>query len=88
MRPSLQCYAHAMTTLEKSRALWIGGGLAGALVGYVVSKGNSPDRAKIFTRTALSAALGSVVIGAWGDAVLEQENRTGKLALFPLRGLR
>lgn len=74
-----------MTTFEKSRALWIGGGVAGAAVAFLVSKYATPDRAKVFTSTALGAVLGSVLIGAWGDCVLEQQQRTGVFSLTPLR---
>lgn len=66
-----------MTTYEKSKLLWIGGGLLGALLGYAITK--RPKQA------LLSGALGSIVVGAWGDVVLEQEQRTGKLSLVPLR---
>jgi hypothetical protein len=76
-----------MTTFERSQALWIGGGLAGALIGFLVSKHKfaPPDYARVFTSTALSAALGSILVGAVGDKVLEQHQRTGEWSLMPLR---
>jgi uncharacterized membrane protein YjjB (DUF3815 family) len=65
-----------MTTYQKSKALWIGGGIVGGFIGYVATKSGS--------KTALSAALGSILVGAIGDAVLEQEQRTGVFSLLPL----
>ncbi len=68
-----------MTTYEKSKLLWIGGGLLGAVVGYAITK-----RAK---ETLLSGALGSILVGAVGDKVLEQHQRTGVWSLRPLPSL-
>jgi uncharacterized membrane protein YjjB (DUF3815 family) len=65
-----------MTTYQKSKLLWIGGGIVGGFIGYCSTKSGS--------KTALSAALGSILIGAFGDAVLEQEQRTGVFSLLPL----
>jgi len=66
-----------MTTYEKSKALWIGGGLLGAIVGYASTKKSK--------ETLLSAALGSILVGAIGDKVLEQHQRTGQWSLLPIR---
>jgi uncharacterized membrane protein YjjB (DUF3815 family) len=65
-----------MTTFQKSKALWIGGGIVGGLVGYLASKSGS--------KAVASAALGSILMGAIGDVVLEQEQRTGVFSLLPL----
>lgn len=65
-----------MTTFQKSKLLWIGGGVVGGLVGYFATKSGS--------KTVASAVLGSILVGATGDAVLEQEQRTGVFSLLPL----
>jgi outer membrane lipoprotein SlyB len=66
-----------MTTYEKSKALWIGGGLLGAIIGYASTK-----RSK---ETVLAGLLGSILVGAVGDKVLEQHQRTGRWSLVPIR---
>jgi len=66
-----------MTTYEKSKLLWIGGGLLGAVVGYAITK--RPKEA------ILSGALGAILVGAVGDKVLEQHQRTGVWSLMPIR---
>lgn len=71
------------TTWQRSKALWIGGGVVGGIVGLAASQG-CPHGASKFKNTALGAALGSLLLGAFGDAVLEQEQRTGKFSLVPL----
>ena len=48
----------------------------GGLIGYFATKSGS--------KTLASAALGSILVGATGDAVLEQEQRTGVFSLLPL----
>jgi uncharacterized membrane protein (UPF0136 family) len=65
-----------MTTFQKSKLLWIGGGIVGGLVGYFSTKSGP--------KTLASAGLGSILVGAFGDAVLEQEQRTGVFSLLPL----
>jgi hypothetical protein len=75
-----------MTTFEKSRALWIGGGLLGAVAGYVAFRlGKAGDYKTVAGGTAAGAVLGSILFGGIGDAVLEQEQRTGVVSLLPLR---
>lgn len=68
-----------MTTYQTSKLLWIGGGLLGAVVGYAITR-----HAK---ETLLSGALGSILVGAVGDKVLEQHQRTGVWSLVPVRYL-
>ena len=65
-----------MTTFQKSKFLWIGGGILGGLVGYFATQSGP--------KTLGSAALGSILLGAIGDKVLEQEQRTGVFSLLPL----
>ena len=65
-----------MTTLQKSRLLWIGGGVLGAVAGFYLSK--KPSSA------VAGAALGAILVGAIGDKALEQEQRTGVFAPYPL----
>jgi len=66
-----------LTTYQKSRLLWIGGGLLGGVIGYAVTK--RPKEA------LLSGAMGSILVGAVGDKVLEQHQRTGVWSLLPVR---
>ena len=61
---------------QQSKLLWIGGGLLGAVIGYAATR-----RAK---ETLLSGALGSILLGAVGDKVLEQHQRTGVWSLMPI----
>lgn len=72
------------TTHQRSKALWIGGGVVGGIIGWAASQGLPPERSTLKT-TALSAVLGSILLGGIGDAVLEQEQRTGVFSLLPLR---
>ena len=65
------------TMFERSKALWIGGAIVGGVVGGFA--GNS------FGKALLGAALGSILLGAVGDVVLEQEQQTGVLSLLPLK---
>ena len=65
-----------MTTYQKSKALWIGGGLAGGLLSYLATKDGG--------KTVAGAALGAILLGAFGDVVLEQQQRTGVFSLLPL----
>lgn len=58
-----------MTTYEKSRLLWIGGALLGAVGGYALGKSRSIG--PVFG-TAAGATLGAIVVGAGGDAILER----------------
>jgi hypothetical protein len=54
-----------MTTLQKSRLLWWGGGILGAVAGFYFSK--KPGK------TLAGATLGAILVGAVGDKVLERE---------------
>ncbi len=72
-----------MTTFEKSKLLWIGGGIVGGLAGYFAAKTGKTPLGPV-AGTLCAAALGSIVVGAIGDAVLEQEQRTGVFSLLPL----
>lgn len=63
-------------TFERSKALWIGGAAVGGIVGGVAGKS--------VKTAALGAVLGSILLGATGDAVLEQEKRTGVFSLLPI----
>lgn len=65
-----------MTTYQKSKLLWISGGVVGGLVGAIATNSGA--------KTALSAALGAILVGMIGDKVLEQEQRTGVVSLLPL----
>ena len=73
-------YGHATrlgaTVFQRSKALWIGGAVVGGVVGGFAGKSAG--------KAALGAALGSILLGATGDAVLEQEQRTGVFSLLPL----
>ena len=65
-----------MTTSDKSQWLWIGGGLLGGVVGYLTTKSGG--------KAVAGAALGSIIVGAIGDKVIEQHGRTGEWSLLPL----
>lgn len=52
-----------MSTYQKSVALWVGGAIAGALL---------VPSAKIKTSRIAGAAMGAIVVGGIGDAVLER----------------
>jgi len=65
-----------MTTFQKSKLLWIGGGIVGGLVAALATQSGP--------KTLAGAALGSILVGAIGDKVLEQEQRTGVFSLLPL----
>jgi len=51
--------------LQKSRLLWWGGGILGAVAGFYFSK--KPGK------TLAGATLGAILVGAVGDKVLERE---------------
>lgn len=68
------------TNFEKSKALWIGGAAVGGIVGGLAGKS--------IVTTLAGAALGSILLGATGDAVMEQEDRTGVFSLIPLKWRR
>jgi len=57
-----------MTTFQKSKLLWIGGGIVGGLVAALATQSGP--------KTLAGAAI--------GDKVLEQEQRTGVFSLLPL----
>lgn len=70
-----------MTTYGKSKLLWLGGGVVGAVVGagFTERGQRSPISSGI-----LGGVLGAIIVGAFGDAVLEQEQRTGVFSLTPV----
>lgn len=53
-----------MTTFDKSVALWVGGGAIGFFAALCLGK-----------QPILGAALGSVLVGAVGDKLLEERER-------------
>ena len=61
---------------QKSKLLWFGGGVLGAVAGFYLSK--KPGSA------VAGAALGAILVGAIGDKALEQKQRTGVFSPFPL----
>ena len=62
-----------MTTFQKSLALWIGGGLTGAIVG---AKIGMPAGSSHSVKGAIGGGvLGALLVGGIGDAYLEGRAR-------------
>jgi hypothetical protein len=70
-----------MKVLGASKLLWIGGGAVGAFGGYAAGKCRPIGPA---WGMLAGAALGAILLGGIGDAILEQEQRTGVFSLMPL----
>ena len=63
-----------MTTFQKSKLLWVTGGLVGGLIGLFAYKRGKISRPKTAAgATALSALLGSMLVGGIGDKALENQ---------------
>lgn len=58
-----------MTTFEKSKRLWWGGGIVGAIAGLVMAK--HQDKGPVAGALG-GAALGAILVGAIGDKMLER----------------
>ena len=68
-----------MTTWQKSVGLWIGGGVLG-LIGALVFRKQIPVKTRAWS-PLLGAALGSMLVGSFGDATIER----CQIGLWPCR---